>query len=130
MTKKDALTLALTSLPTNNPEAATAAEIIRKMVVQLSTGLSDEKKAEISAARRAATATARTDLVTPIIPILRDVITRDMTAAEIYEAAKDRLPVDSDMTPRRIGNILQREMAAELIKTEARGKANTYRLIQ
>lgn len=130
MTKKEALTLALTSLPTNNSEATTAAEIIRKMIVQLSTGLSDEKKAEIYAARRAATATARTDLVTPIIPILRDVITRDMTAAEIYEAAKDRLPVGSDMTPRRIGNILQREMAVELIKTEARGKANTYRLIQ
>jgi hypothetical protein len=32
------------------------------------------------------------------------------------------------MTPNKVQNILLREMAPELIKTEAKGKANTYRL--
>jgi len=124
MTKKDALTIALTSLPADATEAA---ETIRHMIAQLSktNTMSDEKKAEQSAARKAKTAAARAELCAQVIPILRDVITTDMTAKEIYTAAADRLP--TDMTAAKIQNILLREMAPELIKTEAKGKANTYR---
>ena len=60
------------------------------------------------------------------MPILREVITHDMTAKEIFTAARERLP--QDFTAPKVQNILLREMADELVKTEAKGKANTYRL--
>lgn len=126
MTKKDALTIALTSLPVEQTEAA---ETIRAMIAQLSKtrNVSDEKKAEQSAKRKAATAAARAEMTTQVIPILRDVITTDMTAKEIYEAAADRLP--ADFSAPKVQNILRREMAAELVVTEAKGKPNTYRKV-
>ena len=124
MTKKEALTVAL-----NTVTDADARTTIENMIAQLEKPrtMSDEKKAELSQQRKAATAAARAELTAQVIPVLREVITRDMTAAEIYEAAKDKLP--ADMTSRRVGNILQREMAPELVKTEAKGKANTYRKV-
>lgn len=124
MTKKEALTVAL-----NTVTDADARATIEAMIAQLEKPrtMSDEKKAELSQQRKAATAAARAELTAQVIPVLREVITRDMTAAEIYEAAKDKLP--ADMTSRRVGNILQREMAPELVKTEAKGKANTYRKV-
>ena len=124
MTKKEALTIALNTITDNEARAT-----IEAMIAQLEKPrtMSDEKKAELSQQRKAATAAARAELTAQVIPVLREVITRDMTAAEIYEAAKDKLP--ADMTSRRVGNILQREMAPELVKTEAKGKANTYRKV-
>ena len=124
MTKKEALTIAMNTITDNEARAT-----IEAMIAQLEKPrtLSDEKKAELSQQRKAATAAARAELTAQVIPVLREVITRDMTAAEIYEAAKDKLP--ADMTSRRVGNILQREMAPELVKTEAKGKANTYRKV-
>ena len=124
MTKKEALTIALNTITDNDARAT-----IESMIAQLEKPrtMSDEKKAELSQQRKAATAAARAELTAQVIPVLREVITRDMTAAEIYEAAKDKLP--ADMTSRRVGNILQREMAPELVKTEAKGKANTYRKV-
>lgn len=126
MTKKDALTVALTSLPTEQTEAR---ETITKMIEMLSKArkTSDEAKAAQSAKRKAATAAARAELCAQVIPILRDVITTDMTAKEIYTAASTRLP--EDMTAAKVQNILLREMAPELVKTETKGKANTYRKV-
>lgn len=132
MNYTDALTLAITALSTATDDASVKA--VEKLTSLRTTytnrnasrpGMSDEKKAELSKQRKEKTAAARAEMTAQIMPILREVITRDMTAAEIYEAAKDNLP--ADMTARRVGNILQREMAAELIKTETKGKANTYR---
>ena len=126
MTKKDALTIALTSLPADATEAA---ETIRNMIAQLSKGhnVSDEKKAEQAAARKAKTAAARAEMCSHVIPILRDVITTDMTAKDIFAAAQERLP--QDFTAAKVQNILLREMKDELVKTETKGKANTYRKI-
>lgn len=123
MTKKEALTIALSTI--SNADAKT---VIEGMIAQLSKprNTSDEAKAAQSAKRKAATAQARAEMTAQVIPILREVITKDMTAKEIFAAASDRLP--EGFTAPKVQNILLREMASELIKTEAKGKANTYRL--
>jgi hypothetical protein len=133
MNYTDALTLAINTLSTATDE--TSQKAVEKLTALRNTyqtrsekrvPMSDEKKAEISAARKAKTAAARADLCAEVMPILREVITTDMTAKEIYAAAASRLP--ADMTAPKVQNILLREMAPELVKTEAKGKANTYRL--
>ena len=123
MTKKEALTIALNTLTDADARAT-----IEGMIAQLSKPrkTSDEAKAALSAKRKAATAQARAEMTAQVIPILRDVITTDMTAKEIYAAAADRLP--ADFSAPKVQNILRREMAAELVTTEAKGKPNTYRL--
>ena len=83
---------------------------------------SDEAKAKAKAKR----ADARASLLAPILPILRDTITTDMTAKEIFTAAADRLP--KDFTDKKVQYILLNEMKDEVIKTEVKGKPNTYRL--
>ena len=69
---------------------------------------------------------ARAELVAKVAPILRKHLTSDLTAKELFEVAKGELP--TDFTAPKVQNILLREMAPELVKTEAKGKANTYRL--
>ena len=134
MTYSDALTLAINTLTAATDE--TSVKAVEKLTALKATydnrnasrpTMSDEKKAEQSAKRKAATAAARAEMTAQIIPILRDVITADMTAKEIYAAASDRLP--ANMTAAKVQNILLREMAPELVKTETKGKANTYRKV-
>ena len=85
---------------------------------------SDEAKAKAKAKR----ADARATLMAQVVPILREVITTDMTAKEIFAAAQERLP--QDFTANKVQAVLLREMKGEVIKTEAKGKANTYRLAE
>jgi len=85
---------------------------------------SDEAKAKAKAKR----ADARATLMAQVLPILRDTITTDMTAKEIFTAAADRLP--QDFTAAKVQYILLNEMKDEVVKTEAKGKANTYRLAE
>ena len=123
MTKIEALREALNTL--TNTEAR---EVVEKMIAQLSKPhtASPEAKAKMNAKRKEATAVARAELVANVAPILRKYLTSDVTAKELYEVAKSELP--SDFTAPKVQNILLREMAPELVKTEAKGKANTYRL--
>ena len=123
MTKIEALTIAL-----NTIEDTEARETIEKMIAQLSKprNTSDEAKAKQNAKRKEATAQARAELVAKVAPILRKYLTTDVTAKELYEMAKDELP--ADFSAAKVQNILLREMAPELVKTETKGKANTYRL--
>lgn len=127
MTKHDALVYALNTVMEykDNNEVR---EVLTTMIAQLSKPrkTSEEAKAKASAKRKEATAKARAELCAQVVPILRKVITTDMTAKEIFEAAKDNLP--QDFTAPKVQNILRREMASELIKTEAKNKPNTYRL--
>ena len=76
--------------------------------------------------RKEATALARAALVGTVAPILRKYLTNDVTAKELYETAASELP--TDFTWQKVQNILLREMKDELVKTEAKGKANTYAL--
>ena len=66
------------------------------------------------------------ELVAKVAPVLRKFLTADITAKELFEAAKAELP--EDFSAPKVQNILIREMAPELVKTEVKGKANTYRL--
>ena len=139
MTKKMALENALTVLESridflsetdSTADAAEAValratvETIEGMIAQLST--SPEAKAKMNAKRKEATAVARAELVAKVAPILREHLTSDLTAKELFEVAKGELP--TDFSPAKVQNILLREMKDELVKTEAKGKANTYRL--
>lgn len=128
MTKKTALELAIATLSTDTTNDEIV-ETLQKMVEQLDksrTPMNEEKKAALSAKRKEATATARSELLAKVTPILRKYLTSDVTAKELFELAKGELP--EGFTAPKVQNILIREMAPELVKTEAKGKANTYRL--
>lgn len=144
MTKKNALEIAISALTTDsylNPNwtedspstirkeipAEEVRDILSKMIAQLDkphTSISDEKKAELNAKRKEATTTARKELVEKVAPVLRKYLTTPMTAKELYEAAKAELP--ADFSWQKVQNVLIRELAPELNKTKANGKANIY----
>lgn len=144
MTKKIALTIALNAIAANaqyvNPvydgkettiksyTGEEVREVLTKMVESLSTSraMSDEAKAKQNELRKAKTAAARAELVAAVAPVLRKYLTADVSAKELYEAAKAELP--ADFTHNKVQNVLLREMRPELVVTEAKGKANTYRL--
>lgn len=129
MTKKNALTVALNALNLVNTDEAVEARItIAKMIETLSTSrtLSDEAKAKQNELRKAKTAAARAELVAVVAPVLRKYLTADVSAKELFEVAKAELP--TDFTANKVQNVLLREMKPELVVTEAKGKANTYRL--
>lgn len=127
MTKKTALELAIATLSTDNANDE-AVKTLQKMVEQLEnrTPISEEKRAEINAKRKTATAAARAELIAKVAPVLRKYLASDVTAKELFEKAKAELP--ADFSAAKVQNVLLREMAVELVKTEAKGKANTYRL--
>lgn len=129
MTKKNALTIALNALNlVNTDEAVEARATLTKMIDSLSISrpLSDEAKAKQNELRKAKTAAARAELVATVAPVLRKYLTADISAKELFEAAKAELP--ADFTHNKVQNVLLREMRPELVVTEAKGKANTYRL--
>lgn len=123
MTKRNALELAIASI-----DNAEAVETLTKMLEQIENRkpMSDEKKAELNAKRKEATSTARKELIEKVAPVLRKYLTAPMTAKELYETAKAELP--ADFSWQKVQNILIRELAPELNKAEAKGKANTYAL--
>ena len=127
MTKKDALTIALSTM--TNDEAKT---VIQKMIDQLAqprTPLSDEAKARINFARKEKTAAARAALMEKVLPVLRSALSKyDMaiTAKELYENAKDNLP--EDFTASKVQYVLLHELVDEVDKIDDGRNANTYRL--
>ena len=142
MTKKDALTIAINAINysldelrgNDNSEYAislnNAYTTIQAMIAQLEKPrkVSDEAKAKASAKRKAETAAMRAVVVATVAPVLRKylTITGEITAKGLFAAAEDELP--QGFTAPQVQNILLREMAPELIKTETKGKPNTYRL--
>ena len=127
ITRKSAIETALTFVPAENTEVR---EVLTKMIEQLSKPrvTSDEAKANRSTKQKEQTAKARAELVATVAPVLRKYLTADITAKELFEVAKSELP--EGFSAPKVQNILIREMAPELIKTETKGKANTYCLIQ
>ena len=69
---------------------------------------SDEAKAKTNAQRKAKNAQERKALMDVVVPVLRNHLTSDITAKVQY--------------------VLLHELKDEVVKTEAKGKANTYRL--
>ena len=139
MTKKDALTIALSTLTAStytNPSfdgkdttrkeipAEEVREVITKMIEQISKPrkTSDEAKAKAKAKR----ADARATLMAQVLPIVRESVTIGGTAKEIYERCADALP--ADFTAAKVNYILLHEMKDEVVKTEAKGKPNVYKM--
>ena len=128
MTKKDALNAAITAMSaTEGNEEAIG--VLTKMVAQLSKErkvMSDEAKAAISEKRKAETAEKRAKVVAAVSPVLRKHLDTPRTAKEIFAAAQAQLP--KGFTTPKVQNILIREMAPELVRTERKKGGDLYRL--
>ena len=125
MTKKDALTIALSTMA-DDTDAKT---VIKAMIAQLDQKRTPEQKEAANAARRAKTAAARAELVAKVAPVLREGLSHTLqgvTAKELYQMVEDKLP--EDFYSVKVQNVLLREMRDELDIIETKGKANTYRL--
>ena len=121
MTRKTALELAIKTI--NDEEAK---EVLTNILAQVTRTQSDESKARANEKRKEATASARAELVATVAPIiLKAMSTEPMTAKEIF-AKCEGLP--SDFSVAKVQNVLLRELATQIVKVEAKGKANTYRL--
>ena len=132
LTRVDALNFAIETISNiecynddvaRHEEIVTILEKIRDQIAKPRKS-SDEAKAKAKAKR----ADARATLMAQVMPVLREVITTDMTAKEIFTAAQERLP--QDFTAAKVQAVLLREMKDEVVKTETKGKANTYRLAE
>ena len=126
MTYAVALSTAIDSIKDTNPEVAERLTTLRETLAKRSQR-SEDSKAKASAKRKTQTAEKRAEMASIVVPVLRKVIDRDMTAKEIFERAKEFLP--QDFTVNKIQTYLLREMKDELVKTEAKNKANTYRRV-
>lgn len=124
ITRIDALNIAINSIPMDIENPTEVVEVLTKIRDQIAKPrkVSEDTKARAKAKR----ANERAVLMAQVLPILRDTITTDMTAKEIFAAASDRLP--KDFTDKKVQYILLNEMKDEVIKTEVKGKPNTYRL--
>ena len=129
MTKKNAIERAISVLSIDNTNDE-AVETLQKMLEGLEkarTPMSEEKKAELSAKRKAETTAARAELIAKVAPVLRKYLTAPVTAKELFELAKSELPADFSWN--KVQNVLIRELAPEVNKVEVKGKPNTYQLI-
>lgn len=91
--------------------------------------VSPETAAKIAKAaeeRKAATKEARAKMVSEVAPVLRKHLTTDVTAKELFAMAAPELP--AGFTSGKVQNILIREMAPELVRTERKKGGDTYRL--
>ncbi len=124
ITRIDALNIAINSIPMDIENPTEVVEVLTKIRDQIAKPrkVSEDTKARAKAKR----ANERAVLMAKVLPVLRDTITTDMTAKEIFTAASDRLP--KDFTDKKVQYILLNEMKDEVIKTEVKGKPNTYRL--
>lgn len=127
LTRVDALNYAIAAV-TNSTEVLTNPDEIVEILTKIRDQIAKPRKSsdEAKAKAKAKRADARATLMAQVLPILRDTITADMTAKEIFAAASDRLP--KDFTDKKVQYILLNEMKDEVVKTEAKGKPNTYRL--
>lgn len=98
-------------------------DILGTMVTQLSKPrkTSDEAKAK----RKEKNAQARAALMEQVLPVIREGISDGGTAKEIFERCKESLP--KDFSDKKVQYILLHEMAEEVEKIEAKGKANVYK---
>lgn len=124
ITRVDALNIAINSIPMDIENPAEVVEILTKIRDQIAKPrkTSDEAKAK----RKEKNAQARAALMEQVLPIIREGISDSGTAKEIFERCKDALP--SDFTDKKVQYILLHEMADEVEKIEAKGKANVYKL--
>ena len=113
MTKKDALTAAISALTSD--EYTEVREVLSHMLDQLSVVRqpSDAAKQAAKDKRKEERAAA----MTPILPVIRVAISDEpKTAKEIFDACADALP--ADYNERKVQYILGHELASEVDKVE------------
>ena len=112
------------SVPANSNEYSEVVEKLTALKEKYSKPrkTSDEAKAKAKAKR----ADARATLMAQVLPIVRESVTIGGTAKEIFERCADALP--ADFTVNKVQYILLNEMADEVVKTEAKGKPNVYKM--
>ena len=125
MTKHDALVYALNTVM-EYKDNDDVREVLTTMIAQLSKPRksSDEAKAKAKAKR----ADARSKMLAEVLPVLRVALTGadGFTAKELYDRCAGQLP--ADFTEKKVQYILLHDLAEEVVKTETKGKANTYRI--
>ena len=124
ITRVDALNIAINSIPMDIENPTEVVEVLTKIRDQIAKPRksSDEAKAKAKAKR----ADARATLMEQVLPIVREGVADGGTAKEIFERCADALP--ADFTAAKVQYILLHEMADEVIKTEAKGKPNVYKM--
>lgn len=124
ITRVDALNIAINSIPMGIENPTEVVEVLTKIRDQIAKPrkTSDEAKAKAKAKR----ADARAVLMAQVLPIMREAVTIGGTAKEIFERCADALP--ADFTAAKVNYILLHEMTDEVVKTEAKGKPNVYKM--
>ena len=112
-------------LPGNIAERLTALKA--SVEKRNSTHGSDEARAKQAEKRKAETAAKRAEMTAQVVPVIRAVMSnKPMTEKEIFNAAADNLP--ADFSAIKVRNVLLREMADEVVKTDNGRNPNTYAL--
>lgn len=117
-----------TSTSNENAETIERLQALAASLAKRNAHKSSDAAKEKQAAKRAA---ARAEAVNGVIPVLHEALTHTLigvTAKELYDLAKNKLP--EDFTANKVQYILLHEMASDVEKIEAKGKPNTYRLAE
>lgn len=127
ITRVDAMNYAIAAI-TNSTEVLTNPDEIVEVLTKIRDGIAKPRKVsdEAKAKAKDKRAKARTALMEQVLPIIRESVAVGGTAKEIFERCADALP--EDFTSAKVQYILLHELADEVVKTETKGKANTYTL--
>ena len=127
MTRVDALNFAIETITTYRENDTAVCDVLAKIRDQIAKPrkISEDSKARAKAKR----ANERAVLMAQVLPALRGslaLVADGMTAKELYEACANVLP--ADFTANKVQYILLHEMKDEVVKTEAKGKPNIYKM--
>ena len=127
LTRVDALNYAIAAV-TNSNEVLTNPDEIVEVLTKIRDQIAKPRKTsdEAKAKAKAKRANERAALMKQVLPIIREGVADGGTAKEIFERCADALP--ADFTANKVQYILLNEMADEVVKTEAKGKPNIYKL--
>ena len=127
ITRVDALNYAIAAV-TNSNEVLTNPDEIVDVLTKIRDQIAKPRKTsdEAKAKAKAKRADARATLMAQVLPIIREGVADGGTAKEIFERCADALP--KDFTAAKVQYILLHEMADEVVKTEAKGKPNVYKM--
>lgn len=127
ITRVDALNYAIAAV-TNSTEVLTnpdeIVDVLTKIRDQIAKPRTTSDASKAKAKAKAKRADARATLMAQVLPIIRQSVAIGGTAKEIFERCADALP--ADFTANKVQYVLLHEMADEVVKTEAKGKPNTY----
>lgn len=135
MTYVDALDIAIATLTAFDEQDEKTTKAVEKLVSlrttyknrnENRTAMSDEKKAELSAKRKADTAKKRGELMAVVLPVIRGALTNEnQTAKDIFTATENRLP--KGFTDKKVQWVLLHELADEVEVIKIKGEPNYYK---